>query len=93
MGDKKHISVSFPSIPFFFTTDPVLAWKNTPSDKITLNLPYEGFYHMLSDKPLFRPGPRPRVASNPTEGTDSGIRAAPNPAPDSKPPETNSEKK
>ena len=63
MAEKKHISVSFPSIPFFYSTDPELAWKKTPNDGITLNLPFENYYHLLSNKPLFQPPPRPRIDS------------------------------
>lgn len=71
MAEKKYNSVSFPMIPYFYSTDPALAWKRTPNDGITLNLPFESYVHLLSKKPLFQPPPRPRPdAKNIDEPTD-----------------------
>jgi hypothetical protein len=92
MTEKKYITISFPSVPLFYSTDPALANKNTENAKMLVNLPFEGLEHLLSDKPLFRPGPRPKVETpKSATGTQPEFRFVPDPAPASKPPETTSE--
>jgi hypothetical protein len=84
MAEKQYFTFSSPSTGYFCTDDPAFTglspWASNGS---WVDIPFK-----LSEKPLFRPGPRPKVEhAKPPEGMDPGIRFIPYPAPEPRPPE------
>ncbi len=63
MAEKKHFSVSFPGIPYFFSDDPEWMVQLTELNP-TADPRIEEIRHLLSDKPLRRQAPRTK--SQPT---------------------------
>lgn len=86
MAEKKYFTFSNPTTGYYYSDDPAFTGLDPG---ITSNGSWSDLPFKLSEKPLFRPGPRPKTElPKLVEGSDPGFRFTPNPIPDSKPPES-----